>query len=146
MTSAPRVSPSVGARAIARTLLPPRCWATSARTERFSSPRVKSIVMAWRISGSPSGGNSTSTTGPATFTIRPTLLASLISVSILGFENPSPAGLGQRLGTAHDLGDRCGDLRLTGTVRLDGQDPDQVLGVVRRRLHRPPPGAVFRGR
>ncbi len=45
-TSAPRIRPSVGAMAMARTRLWPRCWATSAMTVRASPVTVKSISRA----------------------------------------------------------------------------------------------------
>src|SRR4051794_30056523 len=49
------------------------------------------------------------------------------------------AGRDERVGAADDLADLLGDLRLTGLVRLPGQVLGQLLGVVRGRLHRPPP-------
>jgi hypothetical protein len=63
-TTAPRVRPSVGLRQTARARPSPICWATSAVTVIVSPSRRMSISSAWLISGSASGGNSTSTTGP----------------------------------------------------------------------------------
>ncbi|MBS1195987.1 MAG: hypothetical protein H6R33_707 [Actinobacteria bacterium] len=76
MTSVPRITPSVGFMDTARTRPPPRCWATSATT-RWGFPSTRtSNSRAWLISGIASGGNSTSTTGPATLTMRPLLTVS----------------------------------------------------------------------
>ncbi len=63
-TTAPRVRPSVGLRQIARHRPSPICCATSAVIVILSPSRVMSTSSAWLISGSASGGNSTSTTGP----------------------------------------------------------------------------------
>ncbi len=78
-TSAPRTRPSVGCIEIARTRLPPRCWATS-RVSVFSPPeRVTSTFRALNRSGMASRGNSASTTGPMTRTTRP--VAVLVSLT-----------------------------------------------------------------
>ncbi len=69
VTSWPRVRPSVASIAIVRTVLSPRCCATS-RTRRLSPFVVSS---ADRIGGS-SPSKVTSTTAPITWLIRPTLL------------------------------------------------------------------------
>src|SRR5687768_10870216 len=72
-TSVPRVRPSVGRRQMARTRLSPICWATSART-RVSWPSTLTVISrAVLMAGTASGGNSTSTTGPAMATTRPSL-------------------------------------------------------------------------
>ena len=63
--------PSVGLRAIARIIPSPMCCATSQVTVCVSPSRATSIRSAVWISGSPSGGNSTSTTGPITRATRP---------------------------------------------------------------------------
>src|SRR5690606_1324024 len=138
MTSVPRTRPSVGAMATARTFESPRCCATSAITFLVSPATVNSISTALRISGRPSGGNSMSTTGPATFTMRP--LASLITR--LRFS--SLVGSHQGLRSTDDLGDGGGDLGLAGPVGLNSQNPDQLFGVVRRRLHGPAACRVLR--
>ena len=70
-TTAPRRSPSVGFRQMARTRLSPICCATSAVITIFSPSSSATISTAMSISGRPSGGNSTSTTGPAIATTRP---------------------------------------------------------------------------
>ena len=63
--------PSVGFSAIARTIPPPMCWATSQVMTRVSPSSRTSIRSAVWISGSSSGGNSTSTTGPITLATLP---------------------------------------------------------------------------
>ena len=63
-TTAPRVRPSVGLRHTARTRPSPICCATSAVTTMDSPSSSIVISTAWLISGSESGGNSASTTGP----------------------------------------------------------------------------------
>src|SRR5436309_10553462 len=147
---------------MARTRLSPICWATSA-TMRMASPSSSiSISMAWLISGRASGGNSTSTTGPAIATTRPSfssvagLSAVVVMVVLLwsafgGAEREQlglapldgvgeVVGLGgrrlpQRLGTAHDLHDLGGDRVLPGTVHDPGEVRDQLGRVVGGRAH-----------
>src|SRR5918999_2075972 len=158
-TGAPRTTPSVGFRAMARTIDSPMCWATSHVIVLVSPSSVRSTVRATYSSGSWSGENSTSTTGPITRTIRPfdrsfppslrpaSPLPSLAIVLIT--PPPSRSLLGrrlQRLGAADDLADLRGDLALPGLVGHSGQDLDQVLRVLGRGLHRPPPGRVLRRR
>ena len=84
-TSAPRTRPSVGCIEIARTMLSPRCWATSRVSVLVPSARVTSTCSALKISGIASRGNSASTTGPMTRTTRPgarswSLLAAVITL------------------------------------------------------------------
>src|SRR5215468_6763994 len=66
------------------------------------------------MAGSRPGSNSTSTTGPMTWTIFPVLMLRLLAY-----------------------------LFLTRLVELDRQDVDHLLGVLRRRLHRRHARAVF---
>ena len=63
-TSAPRTRPSVGCIEMARTMLSPRCCATSRVSVLVPSARVTSTCSALKISGIASRGNSASTTGP----------------------------------------------------------------------------------
>src|SRR5919106_3191083 len=158
-TGAPRTTPSVGFRAMARTIESPMCWATSQVIVLVSSSRVRSTVRATYSSGSWSGENSTSTTGPITRTIRPfdrsfpppLPVASLLSSLAIALTTP-PTNRSlfrrrlQRLGAADDLADLGGDLALPGLVGHPGEDLDQVLRVLGRGLHRPPPGRVLRRR
>ena len=65
-TGCPLTNPSVESKAIVRTLLPPKCWATS-RTRRDCVPWTS---RALRIGGS-SPSNCTSTTAPMTWEIFP---------------------------------------------------------------------------
>src|SRR4249919_565599 len=145
-TSVPRCRPSVGFRQMARTRLSPICWATSAVMVMVSPSSSASISTAKLISGSASGGNSTSTTGPAIATTRPSLssepVAGVSAVTVIsnllrvglsaGFEQVLATTfdvvgeevvgdelllLGpQRLGAAHDLHDLGGDGVLAGAV------------------------------
>src|SRR5690606_24363589 len=117
-------------------------WATSAITFFCSPPSSKSISTAKRISGNSPGGNSMSTTGPATLTMRPLpVLSAIVNCSSLVSDL-----LGQRLGAADDLGDGGGDLGLPCPVGADGQDPDEFLGIFGGGFHRSPPGGMFRCR
>ena len=70
-TSAPRIKPSVGAIDTARTMLSPRCWATSRVIVLATASRSTSTVSALNSAGSSPRGNSTSTTGPMTRATRP---------------------------------------------------------------------------
>src|SRR5438309_6665068 len=142
-TGVPRRSPSVGFMAMARTRLSPMCWATSATTTLLSPPPPPSMVNsnAKLISGRASGGNSTSTTGPAMATIRPSFSCDSwggVSVTAIPLFL-ALASLGQRLGAAHDLHDLGGDGLLPGPVGDALQGPDQLVGVVGGRLHGPLP-------
>ncbi len=71
-TSWPRTRPSVVSMAMVRTVFSPRCWATSS-TRRKGAPVFWSVLVvssAFRIAGRwPS--NSTSTTAPMTWAMRP---------------------------------------------------------------------------
>src|SRR5690625_3395455 len=89
-----------------------------------------------------------STTGPMTREIRPAVpwtwvvsetVAVMFSFSSALFTwRGSVAGTGgrQSVDTADDVGDLLGDLRLAGRVGLAGVHRDEVVGVVRRGLHR----------
>ena len=73
-TSVPRTRPSVGFREMARTMLSPRCWATSRVISWGSSPAPVAWTLTRRalyIAGMDSGGNSTSTTAPMMRVMRP---------------------------------------------------------------------------
>src|SRR6476659_10062922 len=119
---------------------------------------VRSSVSAVWISGSPSGGNSTSTTGPITRTTRPAGLVpfpfsfamSALSSSLVERLAGQHVALGrggggrQRLRATHDLRDLRGDLRLAGLVGDPRVGLDQLVRVVGGRLHGPLPGRVLR--
>src|SRR5712691_4426968 len=147
---------------MARTRLSPICWATSA-TMRMASPSSSiSISMAWLISGRASGGNSTSTTGPAMATTRPSFSsvpARSSAVMVIGSTpllsrrslggHPYAEVLAERLlrallstvaeglGATDDLGDLGGDGVLPGPVHHAREAHGELVGVVARRLHRP---------
>src|SRR5436190_3004764 len=153
---------------IARTRLSPICWATSA-TMRMGSPSSSiSISMAWLISGSASGGNSTSTTGPAMATTRPSFSsvpARSSAVTVIGstplLSRRSLGGhadaevfaerllrallsvVAERLGATDDLGDLGGDGVLSGPVHHAREAHGELVGVVARGLHRPLAGGVL---
>src|SRR5699024_6684454 len=98
--------------------------------------------------GTASSGNSMSTTPPMTREIRPMVpwtwgvsetVAVMFSFSSALFTvRGSVAGAGGRksVDTADDLGDLLGDFRLSGRVGQAGVRLDEVVGVVRRGLHR----------
>jgi hypothetical protein len=71
-TATPRASPSVVSMAMQRTVFSPRCCATSTVRLSGSGLMVALVILrAVYTSGSPPGGNSTSTTGPSTCVILP---------------------------------------------------------------------------
>ena len=72
-TGVPRLRPSVGFMHTARTRPLPSCWATSASTDDLAVVDPMSNSTALLSSGSELGGNSTSITGPAMPTTRPSL-------------------------------------------------------------------------
>ena len=78
-TAVPRTRPSVGRRQMARTRASPICCATSARTSWGLPSIVMSKERAVLICGTASGGNSTSITGPAMATTRPSFNVGLAS-------------------------------------------------------------------
>src|SRR4051794_11699456 len=78
-TAVPRVSPSVGFMHTARTRLSPSCWATSARMTTGLPSTCTVNSKAVLSLGSRPLGNSTSTTGPAIPTTRPSV--KLVSVA-----------------------------------------------------------------
>src|SRR5512138_2754314 len=89
------------------------------------------------MSGSPPGGNSTSTTGPMTWVILPLWT---FAVAMSSFPE-----LLERLGAAHDLHQLLRDVGLARPVVLESERRDHLLGVLRRRLHRAHAGAVLAG-
>src|SRR6478752_3445927 len=141
-TGVPRTRPSVGCREMARTMLSPMCCATSRFRCRLTPSTSTSVVSRLYCSGMPSTGNSTSTTGPMMREMRPTpptawvSLRSLTDAVMVSLSFRSRA-LGQRAGAADDFADLLGDLGLTSLVRQAGVLLDELLGVVRGRLHRP---------
>jgi hypothetical protein len=71
-TWAPRTRPSVESIATQRTIFSPRCWATSiVRLSALPSIDGFDTKSAVLISGSSADSNATSTTGPMTWTTRP---------------------------------------------------------------------------
>src|SRR5262245_5113295 len=95
------------------------------------------------MAGSLPGSNSTSTTGPITWTIRPSLTA-LPSDRTMKVARALRLGAhAQRLGTADDVEQLLGDPLLPRLVVADGQGADQVFRVLGRRLHRGHPRPVL---
>src|SRR5690606_38639154 len=112
-------------------------------------------------SGNWPGGNSTSTTGPMTWTTRPTRLLSLMAPASFTPPRPRaqrqaigpappPAGGASSVGTdvkglspAHDLRNLFRDRRLPRPVERERQRPDHLRGVVRRGTHRAHSGGVL---
>src|SRR5215472_6562890 len=90
------------------------------------------------MSGMSSTANSTSTTGPITRATRPVpspAACSAVAVMI----SLTPDRLGQRVRAADNLADFLGNLGLPGLVGVSGELFEQFVGVVRGRLHGPPP-------
>src|SRR3954453_14775089 len=115
---------------------------------------VMTIDTAWFSSGSASGGNSTSTTGPAMATTRPVLSSGSVTVIFglllqLGYGDAYgrlfdtgkrglvAAARGQGLGATDDLDGLGGDGVLAGSVHDPGEVGDEFLGVVGGGLHGP---------
>src|SRR4051794_17118036 len=155
VTWAPRTRPSVGCREMARTMPSPMCRATSRERARVS-PRISSSHSSLLyMSGIESTGNSTSTIGPITRAIRPTLRApvvvvsSAVAVMVSTSLVPSLAcgvGVGERVHATDDLADLLGDTGLARLVGHPGVLLDELLGIVRRRLHRLLPRGQLGGR
>src|ERR1700722_5626902 len=165
-TVVPRRRPSVGLRQMQRTRPSPICWATSEVTVILVPSSSRSISTAMLISGRPWGGNSTSTTGPAMATTRPSgrleplVVAGSVIVVVMrpvlscrscaeGCRSRPLFGAGrltQCLGATDDLHDLGGDGVLTGPVHHPGQGLDQVVGVVGGGRHGPLTGRVLAGR
>src|SRR5579875_3904040 len=160
-TRSARRSPSVGRMQMQRTRPSPICWATSARIFDLRPSTSISSSTAWLISGRLPGGNSTSTTGPAMATTRPSARSVIGSATVLTFfalllgfgllpgrrwsRRLPLVFLAERLGAADDLHDLGGDGVLAGAVHHPAKRLDQLLGVVGRRLHRPLAGGVLGG-
>src|SRR5260370_37507552 len=102
------------------------------------------------MSGISSTPNSTSTIGPITRATRPVpslaacpaAACSAIAVII----SLAPDRLGERVRTADNLADFLGNLCLPRLVGVPGEPFEQLIGVVRGRLHRPSAGGDLRGR
>src|SRR5580700_11196325 len=136
-TGAPRTRPSVCCMQMQRTRPSPICWATSAVTwwAEPSSSMVNST--AWLISGRACGGNSTSMTGPAMATTRPSasVPAGDVSCRVVVVIGSSSLRLAERFGPADDLHDLGGDGILTGAVHHARQGADELVRVVGGRCH-----------
>src|SRR5580692_3714111 len=138
-TGAPRTRPSVCCIQMQRTRPSPICWATSAVTwwDDPSSSMVNST--AWLISGSACGGNSTSITGPAMATTRPSsstrpVVSFVCAVVVM---RSSSLRMAERLGSADDLHDLGRDGVLTGAVHDAGQRADELVRVLGGGRHGP---------
>src|SRR5690606_32618371 len=159
--------------AMVRTMFSPRCWATSRSRRNGSQVRwsVFWVSRAFRIAGSgPS--NSTSTTAPMTWAMRPraspaaTAGAALFAAfgaaalraagflagvfaAIAMMSGPSSVCRGlERFGAGDDFDQLGGDLGLTRAVVLQGQGVDQLTGVAGGVVHgahlgAEEPGLVF---
>src|SRR5580658_9924887 len=92
-----------------------------------------------------SAPNSTSTTGPITRATRPVpspaacVSAACSAVAMMVF-SLTPGRIGQRVRAADDLAYFLGNLGLPGLVGVPRELFEQVVGIVGRRLHGPPPG------
>src|SRR6478752_859854 len=127
-TGAPRVRPSVGRMQMARTRLPPICWATSASTLMVSPSASTDISMAWFSSGMASWWNSMGLEDLERMVVGLWLLAG-----------------GQRFGATDDLHDLGGDGVLASPVHHPRVALDELLGVVGGGLHGPLAGGLLGG-
>src|SRR5713226_166626 len=105
------------------------------------------------MAGSLPTSNSTSTTGPMTWTILPWLISRFLSVlaiySALGSKCTRALrfnGLPESFSAADDIQELLGDALLAGLVVLNGQQIDHLARVLRRGLHRRHARAVLAGR
>src|SRR5207342_1700676 len=89
---------------------------------------------AFRMGGSVPSGNSMSRTGPITWTTFPILAIASSFRSV------------ERRGARNDFDELLGDPRLSRAVVGQGQGVDHVAGILRGRIHRGHPRAVFRSR
>src|SRR3984957_6425631 len=148
-TAAPRTSPSVCCMQMQRTRPSPICWATSAATVWVDPSSSMSNSTSKLISGSACGGNSTSITGPAMATTRPSSSARPVVPSALSavvVMRSSSLRLAERLGSADDLHDLGGDGVLTGAVPDAGQGADELVRVLGGGGHGALLGGEERGR
>src|ERR1700682_5743614 len=90
------------------------------------------------MAGSFPGSNSTSTTGPMTWTILPWLMCGSLE---LRFD-----GLAEGFGPADDIQELLRDALLAGFVVLGGQEIDHLARVLGRGFHGGHAGAVLAGR
>src|SRR5579863_1024904 len=127
--------------AMQRTLCSPRCCATSTtRLPGLSLIDGFEIRSAVLISGRSPPANSTSTTGPMTWTTLPwlvdcTLLMTLCVLSTDFWATLSTKLAFEGLGPAHDLHQLLGDGGLAGAVVLKREVGDHLFGVVGRAVH-----------
>src|SRR5581483_2369997 len=101
------------------------------------------------MAGIASTGNSTSTTGPITRAMRPTVVVSTVAVikdSLVTWSSVvRRRGVGKGVDATDDLADFLGDAGLASLVRDPGVLLDQLGRVVGRRLHRLLTGSELRG-
>src|SRR2546423_3310967 len=133
---------------MARTVLSPRCSATSSVIVLRSASNSISPVSALNSGGTWSAGNSTSTTGPATRTTRPVPasdVSAAVDFSAVLISVITSSG-GQRFRTADDLAEFLGDQALAGLIGFSGEVFYQLGGVVRGGLHRLTASGLLRRR
>src|ERR1700683_3704845 len=122
-----RTRPSLVSMAMVRTVDSPRCCATSS-TRRLPWFLVSSAL---RVAGRWVS-NSTSTTAPMTWVMRPTLLA-IMSSSQIGSQRQN---LLQSFRAGDDLDQFLGDHRLAGAVVGERLLADHLAGVAGGVVHR----------
>src|SRR2546422_2345490 len=153
-TGPPRRMPSVASMAMHRTTLSPMSDETSRTIFRPSTVTSR----ASNSSGWSPGPNSTSTTAPMTWLIRPSRGAFLFgppcacpasAFSVFGAFalvfaiRAPPSSRARGLGAAHDLHQLGGDSSLADLVRVERQRVDQIAGGVGCVLHRDHLGRVL---
>src|SRR5947207_12256883 len=126
-----------------RTTLSPMSDATSSTTLRLSALVTSS---ASNSSGCAPASNSTSTTAPITWLMRPCLSVFFFSGLAFVFATCTPSsGRADGFGAAHDLHQFSCDAGLPDLVRIKGQRVDQVARSLGRVLHRDHLGGVLAG-
>src|SRR5579885_2537262 len=140
LTGIPRTRPSVASIAMQRTVFSPRCCATSSTRLPSRSPSAGfETRSALKIDGSEPLRNSTSTTLPRTWLMRPvavSLIALRFSCRIHYSSIAARALSCKRLGAADYVHQFLGDRGLARAVHLQRQPFDHFRGVVGRAVHR----------
>src|SRR5437867_5284058 len=148
-----RTSPSVEDIATQRTTSSP-IWSATSTVRRMSCSGY-SIRRAFKIGGKCSGSNRTSTVGPITWIMLPTLPpvpfvwvgsgVALVRVAFLRVAFAMVLPLFERFGPADDLDDFARDRGLAGPVHVQRERLDHLVRVLRGGAHRDHPRPVLRG-
>src|ERR1700694_3158692 len=139
-TGSPRRIPSVESIPMHRTTLSPMSDATSSTTLR---PSALLTSRASKSSGWSPASNSTSTTAPITWLMRPCRSVFFFCFALVFAIRNSFLARADGLGAAHDLHQLGRDAGLPDLVCVEGQRVDQVARGLGRILHRDHLGRVL---